>query len=74
MDLFVESIFGDVEMLTDFQVARSTEVNEIKNLKVSAIETRHNKHSFALVQNENFFIYDNFSNYNRLECNQVCNF
>jgi phage minor structural protein len=58
MDLFIRSITGQEEMLTDHEVTRKDAVNGDKYINVSIVRTENNEHSFPLIINENIFIYD----------------
>ncbi|NUJ19563.1 endopeptidase, partial [Bacillus glycinifermentans] len=57
-DLFIRSLSGQFEMLTDFSTTRKNAINNQKTIDVSGVLTDRNQHAFPLVQNENFLIYD----------------
>ncbi|MGB9943426.1 phage tail protein [Bacillus subtilis] len=56
-DLFIRSLAGQFEMLTDFDVVRQNAINNEKTINVNGVLTDRNKHAFPLVQNENYLIY-----------------
>lgn len=58
MDLFIKSITGQVEALTDFEVKRNNGVNGEKLIEVNVTKTEGNEHSYQFVKNENYLIYD----------------
>lgn len=57
-DLFIRSLAGQFEMLTDFSTTRKNAINNQKTIDVTGVLTDRNQHAFPLVQNENFLIYD----------------
>lgn len=57
-DLYIRSISGTEEMLTDFEVSRKDGVNGDKIIDVKVIKTEGNEHAYSLVYNQNIFIYE----------------
>ncbi|MGG5738586.1 phage tail protein [Bacillus cereus group sp. IBL03679] len=57
-DLYIRSISGTEEMLTDFEVSRKDGVNGDKLIDVKVIKTETNEHAYSLVYNQNIFIYE----------------
>ncbi|MGX5482492.1 phage tail protein [Bacillus cereus] len=57
-DLYIRSISGTEEMLTDFEVSRKDGVNGEKIIDVKVIKTEGNEHAYSLVYNQNIFIYE----------------
>ncbi|EJS61960.1 hypothetical protein ICU_05128 [Bacillus cereus BAG2X1-1] len=57
-DLYIRSVSGTEEMLTDFEVSRKDGVNGDKVIDVKIIKTDTNEHAYSLVYNENTFIYE----------------
>lgn len=57
-DLFIRSVLGDEESLTDYSVTRRNSVNGEKQIQVFVTKTDMNEHSYPLVQNEAYFIYE----------------
>jgi phage minor structural protein len=57
MDIFIQSILGQIEFLTGFSVKRNNGVNGEKIIEVSGSKTEGNEHAYPLVQNENILIY-----------------
>ncbi|MEK4697919.1 phage tail protein [Bacillus sp. FSL M8-0063] len=59
IDLYIRSITGQEEMVTDYEVSRKDVVNGDKYIDVTAIKTEINKAAYQLIRNQNYFIYDN---------------
>lgn len=57
-DLYIRSISGFEEMLTDFEVSRKDGVNGNKLIDVKVIKTDANEHAYSLIYNQNIFIYE----------------
>ncbi|MDA2095457.1 phage tail protein [Bacillus cereus] len=57
-DLYIRSISGSEEMLTNFEVSRKDGVNGDKYIDVKIIKTGTNEHAYSLIYNQNTFIYD----------------
>ncbi|MCU5097273.1 hypothetical protein [Bacillus wiedmannii] len=57
-DLYIRSITGSEEMLTDFEVSRKDGVNGNKLIDVKVIKTNVNEHAYSLIYNQNIFIYE----------------
>lgn len=82
-DLFVRTISGIEERITDFEVTRQNPVNSEKTIDVEVIQTEQNKHSFQLIQNQHTLIYKNdeyiikkykqrtFGNKTKIECKAI---
>lgn len=59
MDLYIKSLVGQIEMLTDFEVTRKNNSEGEKQISVSVTKTNKNEHAFPMIVNEARFIYDN---------------
>ncbi|MCY8265614.1 phage tail protein [Bacillus haynesii] len=57
-DLFIKSLAGQFEMLTDVSTTRKSGINNQKTISISGVLTSQNQHAFPLIQNENSLIYD----------------
>ncbi|PEF04998.1 hypothetical protein COM97_18700 [Bacillus thuringiensis] len=57
-DIYIRSISGTEEMLTDFEVSRKDGVNGDKTIDVKVIKTETNEHAYSLIYNQNIFIYE----------------
>ncbi|PKG23950.1 phage tail protein [Niallia nealsonii] len=57
MDLYIKSLTGQIEMLTNYEVARKFSEDGKKQITVSITKTENNLHSFPLVINENILMY-----------------
>jgi len=58
IDLYIRSITGQEEMLTDYEVSRKDIVNGDNFIDVTVIKTETNKVAYQLIRNQNYFIYD----------------
>ncbi|WP_249710667.1 phage tail protein [Bacillus cereus] len=57
-DLYIRSINGSEEMLTNFEVSRKDGINGNKLIDVKVIKTDVNEHAYSLIYNQNIFIYE----------------
>ncbi|PGU69796.1 hypothetical protein COD67_04140, partial [Bacillus cereus] len=57
-DLYIRSVSGSEEMLTNFEVSRKDVVNGENSIDVKVIKTDTNEHAYSLIYNQNTFIYE----------------
>ena len=57
-NLYIRSVTGEERMLSDYYVSRKMVVNGDKTITANCIKTSKNKKGYALIMNENIFIYE----------------